>query len=207
MPGHQVHRLARALGQQHLLGRDHHLVLGQQVAHQLAQRQVALGFAVATQVHFFGGQRAQTPPYAFGEKPVARQPAAAGLEAQRPVLEDALHVPHRVEAVLAGRPRRLQRGVGPPPHEETRMGARDKIALCDQAVIGIDHRVHAYAMGMGKLPYRGQLGSGTQRAVFDELPKALHHLENQRRRRLGIQRKHGVPDIAPATKGLSVQVV
>ena len=46
-PGNQIQRVAGALGEQNLFGGQRHLLLGQQVAHQLAQRHKALGLAIA----------------------------------------------------------------------------------------------------------------------------------------------------------------
>ena len=42
-PCHHVHRLAGTVGQQHLLGAERDLLLGQQVAHELAQQRSPLG--------------------------------------------------------------------------------------------------------------------------------------------------------------------
>jgi len=180
-------------------------VLGQQVAHQLAQRQVALGLAVAAQVGVLGGQRAQAAPHAFGKQPVPRQPAATGLEAQRAVLENALHVPHGIEAELRALCRGRLGRVGTAAHKKARVRARHEVALGHQSVVGVHHRIDAHAVGVGKLPDRRQLGPGAQTAVFDQLPETLDHLENQRRGGLGIQREHGIAGRTGTTKGLSVQ--
>ncbi|GAB1387531.1 hypothetical protein MASR1M59_26790 [Melaminivora sp.] len=161
----------------------HDFVLGQQVAYQLAQRQITLGRAVAAQVGIFGRQGAQAAAHAFGKQPFARQPATAGLVAQRAVFKNALHVPHGIKVVVRHGLWLAVRGIGPAAHIKARVRARHRIPLRHQPVVGVHHGVHADAMGMGKLPDRGQLGAGTQAAILYQLPKTLDNLEHQGRGR------------------------
>ena len=189
--GNQVQRMAGALRQQDLLGSQRHLVLHQQIAHQLPQRRKALGLAIAADTDLAGGQRAQRTAHAVAKQPVFRQPAATRFAAQPAVLEDAPHVIHRVEIVAAAGRRHLPIVLPAPTHEKAQVRARDEIALRHQSVVSIHHRVHAHPVRMGKLPDRRQLGTRTQRTLFDQATETVHDLLDQGHGRGGIEHEHG----------------
>ena len=152
-PNRQVQALAAALHQQHLLGLQRHFMLGQLVAHQVAQRRIALGVPIAAQIHFLGRQVAQAALEAIGKQPVAGDPAAAGFAGHVAALEDAPHVPHRIEAVGAARAGLGQRAGGTRPHKKARMGPRYEEAQRHQTVVGVNHGVDAHFVRSGELAY------------------------------------------------------
>ncbi|MPN16273.1 hypothetical protein SDC9_163611 [bioreactor metagenome] len=159
----------------------HGLAWRQQVAHQLAQRQVALGLAVAAQVHLFGGQRAQAAPHAVGEHPVIGQPAAAGFERPVAVLEDLLEIPVGIEyGVLA---RKAGGGVlrvaGQPVDEEACVWTARQQALRHQAVVCLHDREHAHRVCGGECPYRWQPRARLECAQFDQCPQSVGDLGHQ----------------------------
>ena len=117
----QVERMAGTLREQNLLGGDRHFMLGQQVAHQLAQRGEALGLAVAADADLARGQRAQCTAHAIAEQPVFRQPAAARFATEPAVLEDAPHVVHRVEIVASAGSGHLAVVLTAPAHKEAQV--------------------------------------------------------------------------------------
>ena len=182
----QVQPLAAALHQQHLFGLQRHFMLGQLVAHQVAQRCIALGVPIAAQVDFLRRQVAQAALEPIGKQPVAGDPAAAGFVGHVAALENAPHVPHRVKAVGAARAGLGQRAGGTRPHKKPRMGPRYEEAQRHQAVVGVDHGVDAHFVRGGKLAYRRQLGARAQTAVINHRAKAIHDLRDQRSGGLGV---------------------
>ncbi len=188
----QVQRVAGAVRQQHLVGLQRHLLLGQRVADPFAQRQVAARVAVAVQLDVLGGQAAQAAAHAVLEQPRLRQPAAARLHGQVAVLEDAAQVPLRVEAGRggeAGHGRDL--GGRAPPHEEARVRPRHQVALRHQPVVGLDDGKHAHLVRLGEVADRRDLRARSQAAVGDQAAQAVDDLSDQRGGGIVLQREHG----------------
>ncbi|MNG04582.1 hypothetical protein D3C84_877250 [compost metagenome] len=169
------------------VGDDGKLLL-QILRSQRTQLHQAHGVAVAAQFQHAAGDLAHAPAQAVFEHPVVGQPAATGLELELAAFEDLLQVPLGVEFRLAWRrfaglafDQLDRRAVD----EEPRIAAADQQPLGDQAVVGLDHGEGADRIGGGEGADRGDLGTGFEGLVLDQLTQPVDDLVDQRGRCVG----------------------